>query len=187
MQTWDSWNPGLDNDDQTLRDIYNTLPGDSENSIHWLIRLFENPTSPIAFSGSIDLFGHDCIHILLGRGLLNQDEAFVLGFTMGSCDSTSSWEKPLFKCLARFLYPSPYRFRLNDRIAFDIGYKCGQFSVAKNIHLVNFNVFLDKKLGDVRKILGINKKLLIKFYAEEKLLLRTVEGLRLPTSFIVKA
>jgi hypothetical protein len=30
------------------------------------------------------LEGHDCMHVILGRGLLNQDEAFVIGFTMGS-------------------------------------------------------------------------------------------------------
>ena len=51
-----------------------------------IIRLVENPkhrTSRL-FSGAVSLFTHDCIHVLLGRGLLPKDEAFVIGFTMGS-------------------------------------------------------------------------------------------------------
>jgi hypothetical protein len=33
------------------------------------------------------------IHVLLGRGLLAQDEAFVIGFTMGATKAVSGFER----------------------------------------------------------------------------------------------
>ena len=35
------------------------------------------------FYGGVDFIPHDCIHILLGRGLLGNDEAFVIGIGIG--------------------------------------------------------------------------------------------------------
>ena len=78
------WHPGIANDGLTLRQVYRTLPGSTAAEIDPLVRLFENPASPLAFRGAITLERHDCVHVLLGRGLLGQDEAFVLGFTMGA-------------------------------------------------------------------------------------------------------
>lgn len=46
--------------------------------------LLENPDSPLPFAGKIDLYRHDCLHLLLERGLSVEDEAFVVGFTMGN-------------------------------------------------------------------------------------------------------
>ena len=53
---------------------------------------------------------HDYIHILLGRGLTLMDEAFVIGFTMGSTDRVSTREQNLFSFINQVLYPKPYRF-----------------------------------------------------------------------------
>jgi hypothetical protein len=78
-----AWNPGLDNAYRSLGSIYQSMPGDVASAIPWYVRLLEHPSSPLALGGAVDLRGHDCVHILLGRGLLQQDEAFVLGFTMG--------------------------------------------------------------------------------------------------------
>ena len=57
-----------------------------QEDVPLIIKLVENPkyfTSKL-FTGAVDLFTHDCIHVLLGRGLLPKDEAFVIGYTMGS-------------------------------------------------------------------------------------------------------
>jgi hypothetical protein len=78
------WDPGLDNDGLTLCSVYDGMPKDGADAVPWYVRLLENPRSPVALPGAIDLFGHDCLHIVLGRGLLAQDEAFVIGYTMGS-------------------------------------------------------------------------------------------------------
>ena len=59
----------------------------SQDDVPLIIKLTENPKHATArfFGGAVDLFSHDCIHVLLGRGLLVKDEAFVIGYTMGLC------------------------------------------------------------------------------------------------------
>jgi len=69
---WREWNPGLDNDELTLQAVFDTLPGAGPDEIDQMVRLLENPASPYALPGAVRLRHHDCIHILLGRGLLNQ-------------------------------------------------------------------------------------------------------------------
>ena len=78
---WYEWNPGLHNGKCNLQEVINGLPAATAEDIPWLVRLFENPASALAFPGAINLARHDAIHVLLGRGLRNQDEAFVIGFT----------------------------------------------------------------------------------------------------------
>ena len=57
----------------------------AQEDIPFIIKLVENPKYDVGlFAGYVDLFTHDCIHVLLGRGLLIKDEAFVIGYTMGS-------------------------------------------------------------------------------------------------------
>jgi hypothetical protein len=89
---WRRRAPGFDNDALTLGEIYDSLPGDDPGTVHHYVRLFENPDSLVAFPGAVTLERHDCIHILLGRGLLAQDEAFVIGYTMGTCRAVQSWQ-----------------------------------------------------------------------------------------------
>src|SRR5262245_53610248 len=103
------WNPGLDDPERSLASIYQSMPGNLVGAIPWLVKLLENPKSPLAFPGAIDLFGHDCIHILLGRGLLPQDEAFVIGFTMGS-SRCPRWQAAMFRWCAEQLYQGTFRF-----------------------------------------------------------------------------
>ena len=73
MQTQTSssnWNPGLKNDAVRLGDVYDGMPKDPASAVPWYVRMLENPASPLALPGAIDLFGHDCLHALLGRGLV---------------------------------------------------------------------------------------------------------------------
>jgi hypothetical protein len=69
-EVWRNWNPTLDNDHLTLGEVYESLPGFPPEAIHPLVCLFENPESRLAFPGVASLRRHDCLHILLGRGLL---------------------------------------------------------------------------------------------------------------------
>jgi hypothetical protein len=105
-----SWCPGLDNAAHSLASVYHSMPKDAPGAIPWYVRLLENPKSPFALAGAIDLFGHDCIHAVLGRGLLPQDEAFVIGFTMGRAGACPRWHASLFRWCAEHLYAKPYRF-----------------------------------------------------------------------------
>ena len=73
-----------DRQHQILREALQSMGGDPPSSIPFLLWLLENPDSPIALPGKIDLYRHDCLHLLLDRGFSLYDEAFVVGFTMGN-------------------------------------------------------------------------------------------------------
>ena len=112
-----------------------SLPASKSEDIPWLVKVVENDHSFFALPGAISLMHHDVIHILLGRGLLNQDEGFVIGFTMGTAQKLRYWQYQLFRFIARYCYPKPYCFKEEDLIAFDLGYAEGLKSGIKNLHL----------------------------------------------------
>ena len=123
------------------------------STIHWFVWLLENPKSPISLTGAIDLYNHDIIHILLDRGMLNRDEAMVIGFTMGNSETTSSWVRWLFEFCARYLYPESYRFNEHDLLEFERGFAYGYTRPRRNIHLAKFDVKRD--IEEIRKEWGI--------------------------------
>ena len=124
-----------------------------QSKIHWFVWLLENPKSPISLTGAIDLYNHDIIHILLDRGMLNRDEAMVIGFTMGNSETTSSWVRWLFEFCARYLYPVSYRFNEYDLLEFERGFAYGYTRSRRNIHLAKFDVKRD--IEEIRKEWGI--------------------------------
>lgn len=178
---WRDWNPGLENDAKTLREIHATLPGVDPEEVSMLVRIFENPKSPFAFKGAVTLERHDCIHILLGRGLLNQDEAFVIGFTMGTSKSISAAETEVFKLVARYLYPKNYRFTDREAKVYEMGLKRGKECRVEKIYDFPFEDYMDWKLGDLRAFIGINKdKLRVLYRKEQKLFPESKASKRLP-------
>jgi len=162
-----SWSPGLDNSESSLASIYRGMPRDTESAIPWLVRLLENPTSPVALAGAIDLFGHDCIHVLLGRGLLPQDEAFVLGFTMGSSAASPRWQMALFRWCAEHLYPSAYRFSRLDAEVFAFAHGAARRWRGPSLDRVDFRAWLERPLGALRGALRIDPSWLRAVYREE--------------------
>ena len=124
-----------------------------QSKIHWFVWLLENPKSPVSLTGAIDLYNHDIIHILLDRGMLNRDEAMVIGFTMGNSETTSSWVRWLFEFCARYLYPVSYRFNEYDLLEFERGFAYGYTRSRRNIHLAKFDVKRD--IEEIRKEWGI--------------------------------
>ena len=183
--SWKDWTPGLNNGHMTLREVWETLPGASPDEITWHVRVFENPASPIAFTGAIELNPHDCIHILLGRGLLNQDEAFVIGYTMGTNKDIPNWKIWAFKKIAQYFYPKPYKFSRRDAIAFKLGVGRGIDCEVKNIQELPLfsDRYLDRKISDIRKELGISVPELRAWYRkEQRLIPDTKASLRLPVN-----
>ena len=141
---------------QTLKRVYQQANLDKQSDIPLIIRLFENPSSPIALPGKISLHDHDCLHILLGLGVSPQDEAFIIGFTMGNDDETKSWHVQLFKFLSRFIYPSKYRFTCQDLDIFDLGFEYGKKLQYRNLNQIDFERFYNKKIQELREVLRIN-------------------------------
>ncbi|WP_288408110.1 hypothetical protein [uncultured Herbaspirillum sp.] len=169
---WAYWNPGLDNEQQTLGEVYKTLPVHEFTSYPLIVRVIENPKSPVALKGKCDLLTHDLIHVLLGRGLHVQDEAFVIGYTMGTSKTIGGFEKELFKLFASRLYPKKYRFKKQDLFVYDLGFSAGQ---ANKIDLFDINLkgMQEIYLGELRASLGINPSLLKHLYAVEQEVIRS--------------
>jgi hypothetical protein len=179
---WWEWLPGLDNDDRTLREVLAELPAAPPAAIPWIVRLFENPRGWLRLHGAVSLENHDAIHVLLGRGLLDQDEAFVIGFTMGSTKAVSRLEQRFFKFVVSNLYPEPYRISRSLLAAFDLGVEAGRECGGRNLHLIHREEMLDRPLGEVRRDLQIDTRRLRHFYARERAALPgTLASLRLPT------
>src|SRR3954447_21380778 len=109
------WHIPLSREEMSLRDAAADLAlvGAAPDDIPFMVRLAENPKFNL-FHGAVDLKTHDYIHALLGRGLLAKDEAFVIGFTMGSTQRLSATEERLFRLVAEHLYPGIYRFTEED-------------------------------------------------------------------------
>lgn len=178
---WWEWFPGLENDDRTLRAVLSELPAAPATAIPWIVRLFENPQGWLRLHGAVNLKNHDMIHILLGRGLLDQDEAFVIGFTMGSTKAVSAVERRFFKFVVSQLYPEPYRISRTMLAAYDLGVEAGTEFGVRNLHLVLRDDMLDKPLGETRRALQIDTQQLRRYYARERAALPgTLASMRLP-------
>lgn len=140
---------------QTLSSIYQQTNLDNQSDIPLIIRLLENPTSPIALPGKISLHNHDCLHIVLGIGVSSQEEAFIVGFTMGNDDCTKQWHVRLFKFFSQFIYPAKYRFNSQEIDIFDRGFEYGKKLKYRNINKLEFSCFLNLTIKEIRHLFGI--------------------------------
>lgn len=92
------WHVPVSRGDMTLREADASLDAVrmAPEEVPFLVRLVENPALDLpfmdVFHGATDLPTHDYLHIVLGRGLLAKDEAFVIGFTMGATDNVGRGE-----------------------------------------------------------------------------------------------
>lgn len=158
----------------SLEKSLTTMKGFSlaQEDIPLIIKLVENPKYDIGlFAGYVDLFTHDCIHVLLGRGLLLKDEAFVIGYTMGSSRKMFRWRRNLFMFCAKHLYPEGYDFGEDERFVFNMGVLAGS-RCPTDLSKVKFNKFLNASIGETRSTLGIDSTLLRACYLAERSLFK---------------
>lgn len=143
-----------------------------QEAIPLIVRLVENPAFDLPgveiFSGAATLDTHDCIHALLGRGLLPKDEAFVLGFTMGSTNRVGAIEERLYGLFARYLYPKAYRFSDEDFQVYKDAVRLGYVSDCRSLAEVDYAALMDLTLDEGRAALGIEASLLRAYYEIEK-------------------
>ena len=150
------------------------------DDVPFIIKLVENPKYNIGlFAGNVSLFNHDCIHMLLGRGLRVKDEAFVIGYTMGSTKKMWRWRKNLYMFCAKYLFPEGYRFGEEERFVFNLGVMAGS-KCGVDLSVVNFEDYLKKPLLGIREKFQINQELLADCYKLERTLFPdSVESQRL--------
>ena len=137
-----------------------------QNDVPFVIRLFENPKYKM-LPGAVTLDSHDIIHVLLGRGLLPKDEAFVIGFTMGTAQ-VSALQKRVFRFVSRFLYPDGYRFRTRDLNIFENGIRCAKIMDCSDLSKVDLTQYTDYTIEMAREELDIDVGLLETYYRIEK-------------------
>ena len=144
----------------------------AQDDVPFLVQMVENPAFDIpileVFHGATRLETHDYLHIVLGRGLLPKDEAFVIGFTMGSTDQVGSTEEFLYGLFAKYFYPRAYRFTDDDMRVFKDAVRLGFVSDCHSLAQADFARCLDLPLEDVRAKLGVEVPLLKAYYAIEK-------------------
>jgi hypothetical protein len=135
-----------------------------------VIKLVENPKYDIGlFAGNVSLHNHDCIHLLLGRGLRVKDEAFVIGYTMGSTKKMPRWRRNLYMFCAKYLFPEGYSFGEEERFVFNTAVLAGS-KCPTDLSKVDFNREKNgkRRISALRKELGIDKDLLKNCYEVEK-------------------
>ena len=141
-----------------IKEIYSALEGDDAADIPFLIWFLENPESPIPMPGKISLYNHDHLHILLGRDQSPEDEAFIIGFTMGNDPKTAWYHIIIFKIFSYSIYPKLYRFNRQQMKVFDLGFNYGRKLSVKKIHKINFAVYQNYTLSALRKLFGIKRE-----------------------------
>ncbi|WP_373541799.1 hypothetical protein [Chamaesiphon sp.] len=142
-------------DEYTLAAACEHLQGDPPGEIPFLVWLLENPASPLNMPGSINLLGHDCIHLLLKKGFSSAEEAYIVGFTMGNDTSVNWLHLLVLKIAAYFFYPHKYRLSYSELKIFDRGVRFGRTAKVKNINKFDWSEWDRKLLKDIRMELGL--------------------------------
>lgn len=140
-----------------------------QGKIPEIIRWTEGKDSHLVkqfFYGGVDLQAHDFVHILLGRGLLPKDEAFVIGFTMGSTNKLATMNKEVFAHIAEHYYPNAYHMDAESRTVYMDAAKLGYVSDCEPLDTVNFEPLLDLRIDEVRKKLNLHPRMIEAYYAE---------------------
>lgn len=176
----DSWHIPLKQDTLTIRQGLATMDSFKldQSEVPFIIRLFENPSFNI-LPGSVTLKQHDIIHLILGRGILLKDEAFVLGFTMGSTKSLNRIQKAIFLFVVKYIYPEGYRFGPEEIEIFESGLKFASESNCVDLTLVDLTAYIDYTIFKVREKVNIDICELSKMYITEKEKYNSPECLRL--------
>jgi hypothetical protein len=142
--------------------------GNLQEEVPFLVKILENPAFDVPplsiFRGRVTLEQHDCIHLLLGRGTTLYDEAFTIGFTMGSTKKMSTVATRMFLAISSRYYPKPYRFPRVARRIFRDAVHLGAVSDCRPLDGVDFGPLMDLSLYDVRQTLGVEETLLQAYY-----------------------
>ena len=172
--SYKEWHIPFSKDDLTLREARASLSalGARQEDIPLMVQLVENPRFDIPgidiFHGAVDIKTHDCIHILLGRGLLPKDEAFVIGFTMGSTNKVTTLEENLYALVSKNLYPKVYQFDDEAIRIFKDATKLGYISDCQSLDRIDYAKYLDWKLRDIRHDINLESDLILAYYRIEQ-------------------
>ncbi|MEO1239078.1 MAG: hypothetical protein AAFW64_05340 [Pseudomonadota bacterium] len=167
---WDEWQPGLDTDDMTLAAVLATMPAANADDVPEVIKKYENPESPDALPGAITLERHDCLHVLLGRGLHVLDEAFIIGATIGAASDINNDHIETFIRVSTTEYPKHWRFEEAHIASYRLGVGYAQDNMnGFDLHLTPFenDPWQSMLVGEIRSKLGLAKEEMRAYYRKE--------------------
>lgn len=164
---WGEWWPVV-TPDLTVQELLDRLPGISATQLPEVVKAYESPERTTALPGAISLQRHDVLHIALHRGLLDQDEAFVIGATMGSnrSDLSDSHVKSMIQAFSR-AYPEPYRVSQEKLQAYMIGVELFSTMAISNLNELPLERLVELTPKELRRTLSIDTDRLVRAYQEE--------------------
>ena len=174
VSSYRNWHIPYTRKDITLRQALDSLNAVRANATDSLLmlKLAKNPkfcqSGLGLFSGVIDVKQSDCIHIVLGRGLLNMDGAFTAGFTLGSSKKTTSSEQSVYAFIAKYLTPDVHEFSDEEMAVFKEGIRIAYISGCSPLDQFDFSEWLDHPIETVRDAVGIEDELMLAYYAVEQ-------------------
>ena len=137
-----------------------------------MLRLQRDPDlsflGQLIFKEGINQHQHDCIHSLLGRGLLPMDQAFVLGFTIGCSKKGSMPEHRLHSEVGRHFYKQLPLFSEAEGAVFKEGIKLAYMSFCAPLENFDFTPWYDLSLRQLRDAVGLESELVLAYYAVER-------------------
>ncbi|MEM7190985.1 MAG: hypothetical protein AAF439_15345 [Pseudomonadota bacterium] len=170
---WNEWSPGLDTDDMTVREVLSTMPRSDPDDVPDIVRKYENPESPDRLPGAISLDRHDCLHVILGRGLHVQDEAFIIGVTMGAASDITEEIVETFIRISTTEYPEAWRFQTEHIQSYRLGVGFAEDMLPNaDLHLTPYEEapLFDTKVAEIRRNLGLVKAEMRAYFRSEEIL-----------------
>lgn len=164
---WGEWWPTVD-PSLKVHDLLQRLPGISATQLPEVVKFYESPERTTALPGAISLQRHDVLHIALHRGLLDQDEAFVIGATMGSnrLELSASHVESMVQAFSR-AYPEPYRVSQEKLQAYKIGVELFSTMAIPNLNHLPLEKLTGLSPKELRCALSIDSERLERAYLEE--------------------
>lgn len=124
----------------------------------------ENPV----FDERLDLQQHDCIHVMLGRGLLHADEVFSIGFTVASSIKVSTSEQHFYAKFGKRIFTLIGELTEYETIIFRDAVRLAYISACLALDKFDFQPWLDESISKVRDVLGLEAELILAYYAVEQ-------------------
>jgi len=171
--SYKDWHIPLSHDHLNLTEAYSLLAQVKarQEEIPLMVQLVENPKYSIPgfqiFHGAVDLQQHDYIHIVLGRGLLPIDEAFTIGFTMGTTNKVSTTEEALYALVSKYFYPRVYQFNDAEISVFRDAVRLAYISDCQPLNEFDFCANAQRSLREIRGLLGVECDLLKAYFKIE--------------------
>jgi len=173
MSSQENWHIPFHNDGLTLRLALASIPlPGATDKLPLMLRLQRDPDlsflGQLVFNSGVDRHQHDCIHVILGRGLLPVDQAFVLGFTLASSKKAMLPEHRLYAEVNRHFNKCANLFEETESNIFRDGIRLGYLSFCAPLDNFDFKPWHDFSLRDVRDAIGLDPEVLLAYYAVER-------------------